>query len=149
MWPTDMGVHLLNISKKKLCTQQNKAVRIINKGCYQDHVSSFYSSLKILKMTDLFKLEIAKIVYSHFQKKLPPLLSDLFFKINDISTKTTRSSYPTKSFLLYIPKFRFSRLQRNIMYQGVKIWNEIPFEVRSKNFNQFKLQYKNYLLKQY
>ena len=57
---------------KKLCTLQNKAVRIINKGCYQDHVSSFYLSLKILKLTDLFKLEIAKIVYSHFQKNFFP-----------------------------------------------------------------------------
>ena len=129
---------------------------MIKKSCYQDHVSSFYSSLKILKMTDLFKLEIAKIVNSHFQNcipffstKLPPLLSHLFFKINNISTKTTKSSYPTKSSLLYIPKFQFSKLKRNIMYQRVRISNETPLEIRSKNFNQFKLQYKNYLLKQY
>ena len=100
-------------------------------------------------MTDLSKLEIAKIVCSHFQKEFPPLLSNLFFKINDILSKTTRSSYPTKSSLLYIPKFQSSRLQRNIIYQRVKIWNEIPFKIRSINFNQFKLQYKNYQLKQY
>ena len=35
------------------------------------------------------------------------------------------------------------------MYQEVKIWNEIPFEIGRKNFNQLKLQYKNYLLNQY
>ena len=53
---------------EKLCTLQNKAVIIINKGCYEDLVSPFYSNLKIFKMTDFFKLEIAKIVLSHFQK---------------------------------------------------------------------------------
>ena len=109
---------------KKFCTLQNNAVRTVNKGCYLHHVSSLYSSLKILKMTNLLKL---KIVYYHFQKKLSPLLSNCFFKISDISTKTTRSSYPSKSSLRYIPKFRSSRLQRSIMYQRVTICNEIPF----------------------
>ena len=45
-------------------------------------------------MTDFFKLEIAKVVYSRFQncilsfpKKLPPLLSNRFFKINTFQQK--------------------------------------------------------------
>ena len=86
-------------------------------------------------MTDFFKLEIAKIVYSHFQncilsfpKKLPLLLSNRFFKINTFQQKQLDHLIQQKVLFFYISKFRSSRLRRSIMYQGVKIRNEIPFE---------------------
>ena len=100
-------------------------------------------------MAKLFKLETAKILEFHFQKVHPPLLSNLFFMGSDISTKVTRSFYPSTSSIFYIPKFQSSTLKKSIIYQGERIWNEIPFEIKSKNFNELELQYKSYLLKQY
>ena len=77
IWPTNMG----SAYSKYLSFALNKIKlqRIINNGCYQDHVSSQYSSLKIPKMTNLFKPETAKSVYFNFHKK-NFLLTLIFFQ---------------------------------------------------------------------
>ena len=43
----------------KLQTLQNKAVKIIGGGKYMDHATPFYSKLKILKIPELYKYEVA------------------------------------------------------------------------------------------
>ena len=68
---TDTPGHLPTYLNK-LYSPQNSVAKIINKGCYQDHVSSHYLSLKVRKLNDLQKFEIAKIVFSHFQKNCLP-----------------------------------------------------------------------------
>jgi len=143
-----MGIHSPNLLKK-ICVLQNKAVRIIGGGSYRDHATPFYYKLKILKLPDLYKLETAKVDYRHFQKNLPPLISNLFTKTNEVSTRSTRSSNPYNKTTLYIRRYPTVRLQKCIKYQGVKIWNEIPSHISDKTFTSFKQHLKNYLLNQY
>ena len=133
----------------KLCTLQNKVVRHIGGGSYREHSTPYYSNLKILKLPDLLKLETAKLVFRHLQNTLPPLISNLFIKTSDISVRHTRSSNPSISFSLYIPKYQFARLQRCIRYQGAKIWNDILSDIKNKTYNFLKRNYKKYLLNQY
>ena len=66
----------------KLQTLQNKAVKIIGGGKYMDHATPFYSKLKILKIPELYKHEVAKLVFHHYHQRLPPLLSNLYIKTN-------------------------------------------------------------------
>ena len=113
----------------KLCTLQNKVVRHIGGGSYREHSTPYYSSLKILKLPDLLKLETAKLVFRHLQNALPLLISNLFIKTSDISVRRTRSSNPSNSLSLYIPKYQTARFQRCIRYQGVKIWNDITSDI--------------------
>ena len=48
----------------KLESLQNKAVKIIiGDGTTRESPTSFYGQLKILKLTDLYKFEIATLVY--------------------------------------------------------------------------------------
>ena len=63
---------------KKLVTLQNKAVKLIGGGLYNDKASPFYSQLKILKLPYLYKLEIGKFVDAHFQNCLPLNISNYF-----------------------------------------------------------------------
>jgi len=74
-----------------LSVLQSKAVKAICGGLCRDHLSPFYSELKILKLTDLHKLEIAKTVYKHSRNSLPPLLSRLFKQTDEISLRHTRT----------------------------------------------------------
>ena len=129
----------------KLYTLQNKVVRHISGGSYRGDSTPFHSNLKILK------LETAKLVFRHQQNNLTPLIFSLFIKTNDISVRHTRSSNPFNSFNLYIPKHHSARfrLQRCIRYQGVKIWNDIPSDIKNKIFNLLKRNYKKCLLNQY
>jgi len=64
---------------QKLITLQNKAIKLIGGGYPREMVTPFYSQLKVLKLPDLFKLEVGKLVHDHFQNKLPNNLSNLFF----------------------------------------------------------------------
>ena len=62
----------------KLASLQNKAAKIVAGSKYRDHVTSFYSQLNVLKLSDLFKHETAKIVHRHLHFHLSPLLSPRF-----------------------------------------------------------------------
>ena len=47
----------------KICILQNKATTFIGNGKRSDHVTPYYSKLNILKLRDLYKHEVAKIVF--------------------------------------------------------------------------------------
>ena len=123
----------------KLQTLQNKAVKIIGGDKYMDHATTFYSKLKILKIPELYKHKVAKLVFYHYHQRLPPLLSNLYVKTNQVSQRCTRSSSTVNNPTLYIPLYKTIRLQKSIRYQGVKIWNEIPTSIKGgESSSQFR-----------
>ena len=115
-----------------------------------DHATSFYSKLKILKIPELNKPEVAKLVFHYYHQRLPPLLSNLYIKTNQVSQKCTRSSSTANNPTFYIPLYKTIKFQKSFRYQGVKIWNEIPTTIETKqSFKSLKVSYKNYLLNIY
>ena len=78
----------------KLESLQNKAVKIIGGGTTRESPTPFYGQLKNLKLTDLYKFEIAKLVHDFLHDKLPSssVMSHLFQKSLQISHRFTRSS---------------------------------------------------------
>ena len=60
---------------------QNKILRLMCKIESQSHVSNnyLYYSSTLLKIEDLYKLEIAKFMYLYEHNKLSPLFSDYFY----------------------------------------------------------------------
>ena len=62
---------------KRLRTLQNKAVKVLGGGRWQDHASAYYSQLNILKLEDLYTYEVAKLMHKYSQNKLPKKLSFL------------------------------------------------------------------------
>ena len=51
---------------KKLITLQNKAVKYIGAAKFCHSASPYYNRFKILKLTDLYKLEVGKFVQANF-----------------------------------------------------------------------------------
>ena len=114
----------------------------------QDSPKPFYSELKILKITDLYKLEIGKLVHAQFFNKLPYTLSNYLIESSNMSQKTPKNVWKgSKNF--NIPKCSTAQLQRCIKYQGVKIWNEIFREIQNTSTITFKKRYKEHLLHYY
>ena len=109
----------------KLITTQNKALKLISR--LLDSPYPFYSKFEILKLPDLYNLEIDKLVHAHFKNKLPSSLSNYFTLTSQVSLRSIRSTQTPKK-LLYIPRYSTNWLQRCIKYQGVKIWNDIPLD---------------------
>ena len=105
---------------KKLITLQNKAVKLIGGGLFNDEASPFYSQLKVLKLPYLYKLEIGKFVNAHFQNSLPLNIFNYFTLTSKISLRTSRTIQNNKN-NLYTTRYHTARLQKLIKYQGVKI----------------------------
>ena len=126
LWIGCMGVnvsYLLHMSKLK--SLQKKVVKIIGGGTTRKCPTPFYGGLKILKVFDLYKFEIAKLVHDFLHDKLPSssVFFHLFQKSSLISHRSTRSSSNKKK--LHISLYRTNRLQRGIRYHGVSVWNSV------------------------
>ena len=84
---------------KKLITLQNKAVKFICAAKFCDSSSPYYKRLKILKLTDLYKLEVGKFIHASLKKMLPNNLSNYFILTSQISEKSTRLNKKSKKTL--------------------------------------------------
>ena len=144
MWFSHLGFLIFFISEQTGFTG-NKAVKLVAGGKYLGDVTLFYSQFNVLKLSDLVKHETAKIDYLRLYSHLPPMLSPLFIKSSQISTQITSAVNSSCSLTLHIPIYFTNRLQRSIMYEGVKIWNDVPLAIKSSPKKQFNLQYKNFL----
>ena len=105
-------------------TLQNRAVKNIGSGSMYGNSNPYYVRFNILKLQDLYIVEIAKIVdnYIHRSCMLPPSFLNYFNRAHLISQRSSRST-TTHRDLLYIPLLRTKKMQRSIKYQRVKIWN--------------------------
>ena len=128
---------------KKLQLLQNKAIRVICNSNRFSSVTPLYFELGILKINELFKFEIAKLMHQHSHNLLPPGISSLFTVLSTIHSRQTRSQ-TQKS--LYLPKFSTQRCQRSIKFQGTKIWNSFSPEFKILSFRKFKSKFKNLLI---
>ena len=140
-----VGFHLFLLPIKTTVLQilQNKAIRIISICNRRTSITPFYHKLGILKIPELYKFEIAK-PYQHSKQNLPPTISNLFKPLSNIHNRITRSVSLNH---IYVEKFSTLRCQRLIKYQGAKIWNAIPLELRDQSCRNFKLNYKKFCLK--
>ena len=129
---------------QKLKFLQNRGIRAIVDAHFQDLVYPYYSQLKILQIDDLFKFEVAKFSYGSLHNKTPNSFYKYFCKTNDHSGRATRQSSNCDD--LNIPHYRTNKLQRCIKYQGVRIWNCIPTNIRALSHKKFKYNHKNFLL---
>ena len=120
----------------KLQTLQNKAIRIITNSNLRTPITPKYRNLKILKITELYTFEIAKLMHQHSKNSLPSCFSTFFTPLSDIHEKQTKSK--TKS-NFYLRKFSTRRCQRSLKYHGVKIWNSLSPKLRNQSFKSFKL----------
>ena len=77
---------------KEITTLQNKEIKFIEGAKFYERVTPFYNNLKILKLADLFKFEIGKLVHAKFRNQLPNNLTEFFTATSQVSKRRTRSS---------------------------------------------------------
>ena len=87
-------------------------------------------------------------MYKFIYKQLPVRFDNYFSSVLTIKKRSTRTSQ--KKNQLYIPRFQTNRLQRSIKYRGVKVWNDIPNEIKNNidTLSTFKKIHKKHLISQ-
>ena len=124
----------------------NKALRCINFCNYRDPVNNLLRNNNILQINELFKLELAKFMYSYNNGSLPNTFKDYFLKINLKHNYETRSSKND----FFIPRKNSSKGLCGLNYLGPRLWSEIPELIKNKKSTKsFTLSYKNLLLERY
>ena len=81
---------------------QNRLIRIIRRLRKLDHIAnnSLYHKLSILKIKDIYHLEMAKFMYLYHNNKLPKLCNNFFKSINSVHSYNTRNAC-RKNYQLY------------------------------------------------
>ena len=134
IWGTTFKSYL-----KRLSSLQNRAIKQIVIG--RATLIPVMLSLT-LKLNDLYTHEIAKLMFK-YAHTTTPIAFFSFTPVISIHTQTTRlASYSNN---LYLPRYKTNKMQRSFKFQGVKIWNSIPNDLRKLSFNQIKMKYKKIL----
>ena len=71
----DYGITLWGATYKthvnKIVIKQTKAIRIMTGAQYNAHTNPLFKQLNIVKLDDLYKLQIAKFMYTFFSQNTP------------------------------------------------------------------------------
>ena len=125
---------------------QNRAIRNMMKAPRFFRLDNYYLNLRILKVHDLFNLEIAKFMHSHHNNILPDCFRSFFQESGINHDHNTRSSNSLSYDTIFC---RTLRGQRSIRFYGPKIWNEIPLTTKSAAKKSFKKLYKSLVFSKY
>ena len=109
-------------------------MRIICRKPFDSPLNQLFYSLKILKLTDLYKFNVAIRIFktnkTHFTRR------------HRLNTRFARENFPNFQ--------RVSTAQRSFSFTGPTIWNSIPGSIKcAESLKSFKSNYKNYLISRY
>ena len=106
---------------------QNKIIRTMSGVRRNEHVANniLYTYLKILKIEELYFLEIAKFMYLYHHNKLPELFSPYFNVVKNIHPHVTRSTTRKNYF---VPHVNSNSAKKSLLFRGTNIWNGLRFE---------------------
>ena len=95
------------------------------------NLNKLYLFFDILKLEDIFVLEMAKFMYQYHNNTLPELFQNYFKRSSECHKYSTRSATNQK---LFVPRVNTTHGQLSCLYTGVKIWNNLPLEIRSLSY---------------
>ena len=123
---------------------QKRAVRFICNKSYSEPTHPLFSSQKMLKLEDVYKLKICTLMHSFFKNQL---YCDVLMKnLSECHTYLTRLS---KSQNCFVPSVRTNLGKYSFQYIGPKLWQNVPFEFKNCSTESFKSKYKKYLIDLY
>ena len=127
---------------------QNRILRCINMiGLRQIYVSELYILSNVLKVHDIYVLELCKFMFRYKHNLLPNFFLNKFCKINAIHTYNTRNAIQNNYF---IQRKQRAVGQRTLQYRGAKYWNDLPNSIKSSHhIHAFTKLLKQHLINNY
>ena len=134
-----------NSNMRPLFLLQKRAMRIITHSNRRTRTTPLFSRLQILKLHDIYKLEIAKLMHKVHKKALNicNTLTNNYTLLDNIHSRNTRRKHQKNYFVTRVSS---KQAQKCSQYNGPKIWNEIPLQLKEMNFFKFKKELKRKLI---
>ena len=121
----------------------NKFHRLSFSLASEDDILPFMRRHNLLTKKDIFKHDVAVIMYKYHQGALSSAFDDMFrSRIFSIKTRSNSQLVP--------PYCRSTVSQQSIRYVGPKVWSEIPIAIgKSRTISAFKKKLKRYFINGY
>ena len=124
---------------------QKRAIRILNKCKFDTHTDPLFKKCFILKVHDIFLLQMGKFIFSLRNGFLPEKFLDMIQQNNQIHSYNTRNATSIRT-----PLCRTNIRQFAIRFQGPKFFNSLPSDISSAtSFCSFKKKLKKHLISKY
>ena len=113
---------------KPLILLQKKCLRIICKVNFFEHTDPLFSETKLLKIEQIFKVNCAQFIYKCYNTNLFNEFKSKLITQREIHNYNTRGNSQ-----LRLPFTKLKKYQQSFFYVGIKMWNEIPIQIKSAN----------------
>ena len=131
---------------KKIEVRLNRIIRIATFSSIYTPINTMYKQLNILKISDIYHLELGKFMYQLYSDRLPAVFAQLFKKIKEIHSHNTRQ---TEKSTYFLPRVYKTIGQQLLTFRGVKLWYLIDDTTKDRHWVSFKKAYKQHLIDQY
>ena len=130
-------------------TQQNSIVKIITKLPFiKTKISPLYDESNLLRLDDIYKLQVLKFMFSFKKKILPNCFNDYFTIPLEIHGYPTRFACDDNWAVNFCGTK--STTKRTVKFTGCKLWNDLPSElksIRELSVKSFSKQIKTLMMK--
>ena len=124
----------------------NRALRCINFVNRRQTINPLYFKEHILKLDDIFKLEVSKFMYRYNKGTLPSNFSKHFQNTHITHTYNTRHNNNN----LFLRRKHTRKGMEGLNFLGVRLWCEVPDSIKIKsNCYSFSKSFKSHLLDKY
>ena len=128
--------------------QQKKVIRAITFNDSFSLSEPLFLKLGLLKLDDIFKLQLASFVYACINRLAPPVFDNYFNYISNIHDHNTRQAARGDIFIERRNTMQYGI--KTVRYAGTQLWNSIPIEIRrSPSISTFRSNFLKFLLSGY
>jgi hypothetical protein len=126
---------------------QKKAIRIITKSHYIEHSDPLFKKLKILKISDLYKLQICTYTHKHINFSSSNPIPNSFLSLQEINhSHATRHSAHRLKIMTCHSEVR----RKSINIAAPRSWNSLPVDLRLlTSAYEFKRNLMSYMISHY
>ena len=126
-----------------LVVLQKRMLRVITGSHYNDHTAPLFKEQRMLNLSSIYKLSLAKIFHKIHSKKINQPCN--LVNLNQLHCHNTRLSKAKN----YHTTFSKTKLGQNTyLTAGLKVWRSIPEPIKSLPDPCFKIQLKNMFIEQ-
>ena len=108
---------------------QKRVIRAIAFEHFISPTTPLFSDLKILKLRDLFQLNLLSFAYDCVNKISPACFHSFFDLVQSVHQHCTRQATENDSFLTQKNTSQYGL--RSVRYFGAKCWNDIPMDKKN------------------
>ena len=126
---------------------QKRIIRIMTGSNCQTNSSSLFTKLKILKLCDVYKLQMGITIHNIKNNKWQ--INNTNYLLSNLNTIHKYNTRISKNSNYYIHSIWTNLGKSSIMFAGPQVWQGVPNEIKNYSKHTFKKAYTKFLLQSY